>query len=69
MQAMDQKVAVVTGGAMGIGAAAALALAKDGHQIVICDIKVDEAERFAGHLKDQGFSAFARQVDVSSPSS
>lgn len=69
MQATDQKVAVVTGGAMGIGAAAALALANDGHQIVICDIKIDEAERFAGHLKDQGFSAFACQVDVSSPAS
>ena len=69
MKDADKKVAVVTGGAMGIGAEAALTLANDGHQVVICDINIDAAEHFAQLLKEQGYSAYARQVDVSSQSS
>ncbi|KUM43356.1 SDR family NAD(P)-dependent oxidoreductase [Pseudomonas sp. EpS/L25] len=69
MKVEDQKVAVVTGGAMGIGAEAAFALAKDGHRIVICDINIDAAEHFVMLLKEQGHFAHARQVDVSSRAS
>jgi len=38
MKNADKKIAVVTGGAMGIGAEAATSLARDGHHVVICDI-------------------------------
>lgn len=69
MKAAGKKVAVVTGGAMGIGAEAALGLAQDGHHVVICDINGEEAERFAKGLRDQGFPADACQVDVGVPAS
>jgi len=66
MKYADKKIAVVTGGAMGIGAEAAASLAKDGHHVVICDINVDAAQRFSRQLREQGFTADARQVDVAS---
>ena len=54
MKVADKKVAVVTGGAMGIGAEAAISLARDGHHVVICDINAQEAERFSRQLRDEG---------------
>lgn len=69
MAIADKKVAVVTGGAMGIGAEAAISLANDGHHVVICDINVQEAERFARQLREAGFTADACQVDVGSSAS
>jgi 3-oxoacyl-[acyl-carrier protein] reductase len=69
MSAANKKVAVVTGGAMGIGAEAASALARDGHHVVICDINIEEAERFVQRLRDEGFPADACQLDVSAPDS
>lgn len=69
MTVANKKVAVVTGGAMGIGAEAASALARDGHHVVICDINIEEAERFAQRLRDEGFPADACQLDVGAPDS
>lgn len=69
MSIADKKVAVITGGAMGIGAESARALAGDGHHIIICDINHQAAEQFAGQLNRQGYSADARQVDVGSADS
>ncbi|MGX1175703.1 MULTISPECIES: SDR family NAD(P)-dependent oxidoreductase [Pseudomonas] len=69
MTLANKKVAVITGGAMGIGAEAASALASDGHHVIICDINTTEAERFAQQLRDQGFSADALQIDVGTPAS
>lgn len=64
MSIADRKVAVVTGGAMGIGAETAKALASDGYHVIICDINSEAAAHFAQHIKDEGFSADACQVDV-----
>lgn len=69
MTLANKKVAVITGGAMGIGAEAASALASDGHHVIICDINTTEAERFAQQLRDQGFCADAFQIDVGTPAS
>lgn len=66
MKYADKKIAVVTGGAMGIGAEAAVSLAKDGHHVVICDINVDAAEQFSRQLREEGYTADACQVDVAS---
>ncbi|SEJ60953.1 NAD(P)-dependent dehydrogenase, short-chain alcohol dehydrogenase family [Azotobacter beijerinckii] len=69
MTVANKKVAVVTGGAMGIGAEAASALARDGHHVVICDINIEEAGRFVQRLRDEGFPADACQLDVGAPDS
>ena len=69
MKVADKKVAVVTGGAMGIGAEAAISLARDGHHVVICDINAQEAERFSHQLRDEDFTADACRVDVGDPAS
>lgn len=69
MAVADQKVAVVTGGAMGIGAEAARALATGGYQVVIGDINAEPAEQFAQKLRDEGLKAIARQIDVGTSAS
>ncbi|MEN8164159.1 MAG: 3-hydroxybutyrate dehydrogenase [Acidobacteriota bacterium] len=47
---MDEKVAVVTGGAGGIGLAVAERLAEDGAHVVIGDVQAEAGERAAGRL-------------------
>lgn len=69
MTLANNKVAAITGGAMGIGAEAARALASDGHHVVICDINETEAQRFAQALRDEGLSADACPMDVGAPAS
>jgi NAD(P)-dependent dehydrogenase (short-subunit alcohol dehydrogenase family) len=61
---LKDKVAIVTGGAMGIGRAMAEGLAEEGAKVVIADItKADVAAR---EMKDKGFTVFGVAVDVSS---
>jgi NAD(P)-dependent dehydrogenase (short-subunit alcohol dehydrogenase family) len=57
-------VAIVTGGAQGIGRAIALRLARDGLDIVIADRQVDQAEAVAGEVQALGRRALALGVDV-----
>lgn len=63
---MNQKVALITGGASGIGLAAAEALAKAGHHVVIADIQTEAANAAVDRLCSQQLSASAVQLDVSS---
>ena len=48
---VNGKVAIVTGGAMGLGKAMAEALAQAGADIVIADIKLDLAQETAKQLQ------------------
>lgn len=48
------KVAVVTGGAQGIGAACARRLAQDGASVSIWDVDAERGQALAGELGDQG---------------
>jgi NAD(P)-dependent dehydrogenase (short-subunit alcohol dehydrogenase family) len=57
------KVAVVTGGASGIGRAIAEAFALKGVTVAIADLQVDAAKEFAGEL---GGNSSAHQCDVTS---
>jgi NAD(P)-dependent dehydrogenase (short-subunit alcohol dehydrogenase family) len=69
MDNSDRKVAVVTGGAMGIGAEVIKSLAGSRYHVVICDINQSEGNTFAAELKAEGYNADFCYMDVSSPSS
>src|SRR5829696_1414954 len=63
------KVAVVTGGAGGIGEVYAKALCEAGASVVIADINLEAAQRFADELTGVGSSALAVELDVTSAES
>ncbi|WP_374572258.1 SDR family NAD(P)-dependent oxidoreductase [Phenylobacterium sp.] len=64
MGRVEGKVALVTGGASGIGAASAMALAGEGSAVVIADVDVKGGEALVAELAAQGHvSAFVR-LDV-----
>ena len=58
---LKDKVALITGGAAGIGKATALRFAEEGAQVVICDVDQKAGERT---LKDLGPGAAFFRVDV-----
>lgn len=60
----DGKVAVVTGGAGGIGAAICSRLAAEGAIVVIADTARDGAEALANELREAGFQAFTSVFDL-----
>jgi len=63
---MAQKVAIVTGSATGVGAAAALMLADHGCNVVINYTRSqDEAEATGAQCRDKGVEAIVFQADVS----
>jgi NAD(P)-dependent dehydrogenase (short-subunit alcohol dehydrogenase family) len=60
------RVAVVTGGAKGIGAGISLALAEAGAKVAVADLDLDAAGRLAAEVRAQGGQAQAVRCDVSS---
>ena len=62
------KVAFVTGGASGIGAALAAELVHGGAQVWIADRQIDRARDLAGGLRDRGAKVHAIELDVRDPS-
>jgi 2-hydroxycyclohexanecarboxyl-CoA dehydrogenase len=60
-----EKVAIVTGGASGIGLAIAQRLAGDGAKVAIFDLDADNAEDQAAKIRADGGAALAARVDVS----
>jgi NAD(P)-dependent dehydrogenase (short-subunit alcohol dehydrogenase family) len=54
---------------MGIGAAIAERLARDGMTVLVSDINLDEAEKTARCLRESDLSAQALQLDVAQPAS
>jgi len=62
-------VAVITGGAMGIGGAAAQHLAASGHRVIIADRDRPAADQTVAALRAQGHQADAVTIDVSQPAS
>lgn len=59
------KVAFVTGGGSGIGAATAQRLAQEGANVIICGRRQEPLDEVVATIRQQGGSAHAMQVDVS----
>lgn len=59
-----ERVAVVTGGASGMGEATCHELGRRGHRVAVLDLDGDAAERVAGELRAQGITALAVTADV-----
>jgi 3-oxoacyl-[acyl-carrier protein] reductase len=59
------RIAIVTGGARGIGRAVAMAFAAKGIGTVIADIDLDTAEKTAGEIRAMDVEAVAIRVDMS----
>jgi len=62
---LKDKVALVTGGGRGIGKAIALALAKEGADIVACDINLENLKEVASEVEKLGRKILIQKVDVS----
>jgi len=58
------KVAIVTGGAQGIGQGIVLCMAKAGADIAIADLKIEDAKKVAGEVAMLGRKAIAVKTDV-----
>lgn len=61
---LQGKVAIVTGGAGGMGEASALLFAKEGAKVAVVDLQEESAEPTAQRIRDEGGSAIAIGADV-----
>ena len=66
---LKNKVAVVTGGAQGIGRAIALGLAGEGANIVVADLQGEKAKAVADEARAVGVEALSVETDVSKEAS
>lgn len=62
---MEGKIALVTGGASGIGRATALAFANKGVKVAVADIDIDGGQETTKIVKDAGGEAKFFEVDIS----
>jgi NAD(P)-dependent dehydrogenase (short-subunit alcohol dehydrogenase family) len=69
MKGFADRIAVVTGGASGLGAAMARLFAAEGMRVVVADIAADGAADVARSLEAAGAKAVAARVDVGDPAS
>jgi NAD(P)-dependent dehydrogenase (short-subunit alcohol dehydrogenase family) len=65
MKRVEGKVALVTGGALGIGQACALLLAKEGAKIAVTDIKDKEGQEVVNEIEKAGGTARYWSLDTS----
>jgi len=69
MGRLENRTAIVTGGGRGIGRGIAMELAREGAGVIIADVDLDNAERTAGEIRDQGGRVLVVRVDVTDPAS
>ena len=66
---LKDKVAVITGGAQGIGRAAALMMAREGAKVAVADLQGEKVQSVANELAAFGGEAIGVTVDVSNENS
>lgn len=66
---LTRKVAIITGGARGIGQACARRFANDGASVVITDVIDEEGRDLAASIRDDGAAALFEHHDVSNEAS
>lgn len=69
MMRMENKVALITGGASGIGLSTANLMAKEGAKVVIADFNTEGAKEAAENIKNQGGEAVGIFLDAGSEAS
>lgn len=62
---LQKKYVAITGGAGGIGTEVALAFAREGAQVSVCDISEENLERMRVRFQSEGLSLLTVQADVS----
>ncbi len=62
---LNDRVAIITGGAEGIGKAYSLGFAREGAKVVVADINLQAADSLAEELNKRGSDALAVKTDVS----
>jgi NADP-dependent 3-hydroxy acid dehydrogenase YdfG len=65
MKTFEGKVAIVTGGSSGLGAAAALQFAREGAKVVIAARRNDKSEAVVRQIEELGTEGLFLQTDVS----
>ena len=65
MESVDGKVAVITGGASGIGLALARRFGRAGMRLVLGDVEADALDEVVVGLRDEGFEVLGMPCDVS----
>jgi len=63
---LEDKVALVVGGGSGMGRAGSAAMAAEGAKVVVSDISLERAEAVAASIGNDGGTAVAAHVDVTS---
>jgi len=61
---LEGKVALITGGARGIGREIAMLFASEGADIAICDVNLEEAQKTAKEIENLGRQSLAFKADV-----
>jgi cyclopentanol dehydrogenase len=61
---LENKVALITGGARGMGASESLLFAKEGARVAVADIRDQEGEAIVTQIKKSGGDAFYIHLDV-----
>ena len=67
MAEFSRKVAIVSGGARGIGRAAARKLAEEAASVVICSDREEQVEETVSALREEGLEVRGVRADVTSP--
>lgn len=64
---LNGRIALITGGARGIGREIAITLARQGATVVAADILLPELEDLASFARDRKHAIFCKRLDVTSP--